>query len=263
MEPRPLPAPERSPKRQADDSDGDVAKNERPRKIQRGESPIKGAAGRRLMDQKRAAAAAAAAANKEKQEPHHAKHPSLSVSAPQPAPLPDSIVYLLSRLPPAQAYRAVRFNPEEMHKLLMSISVPPPPANHHNGVSHFSQPFFSGLVQKIAANQRNMSYFPVSQTRYHPYAVQTTADSGNDDFEEKLKDIFNAFATAPNVRPIAPPVTPTVSLGNADGFISGVFGIEKFMVPPSNKPVPTDSQALASYNRLLTILQNSRKSTSH
>ncbi|KAF3934277.1 hypothetical protein ABW19_dt0202891 [Dactylella cylindrospora] len=160
-----VPMPERSPKRQAEDSDGDVAKNERPRKIPRGESPIKGAAGRRLMDQKRAAAAAAAAANREKEsqqtQSHHTKQPSLSGQIIPPAPLlPDSILFLLSILPGAPSYRSVRFNPEEIFKLLSNLNIPPPPPNQVNGVSYFSSPEFYELLQAIAANQHTMESSP-------------------------------------------------------------------------------------------------------
>ncbi|KAK6537968.1 mRNA 3'-end-processing protein rna14, variant 2 [Orbilia ellipsospora] len=156
----PAPAPERSPKRQADDSDGDVSKNERPRKIPRGESPIKGAAGRRLMDQqKRAAAAAAASREQESRQTHHTKHASLSGQAP-PAPpptLPDPVMFLLSMLPSSHSYRSVRFNPEEIFKLLVNLNIPAPPQNQ-NGVSFFSSPPFYTMLQAISTNQHNYRF---------------------------------------------------------------------------------------------------------
>ncbi|KAF3229452.1 mRNA 3'-end-processing protein rna14 [Orbilia oligospora] len=131
---QPAALPERSPKRQAEDSDGDVSKNERPRKIARGESPIKGAAGRRLMDQQKRAAAAAA--NREQEgrhnQPHHGKHASISGTLPPPPSLPDSIMYLLSILPPSHTYRSVRFNPEEIYKLLANMNLPAPPSSQPN-----------------------------------------------------------------------------------------------------------------------------------
>ncbi|EPS44637.1 hypothetical protein H072_1418 [Dactylellina haptotyla CBS 200.50] len=154
----PVALPERSPKRQADDSDGDVSKNERPRKIPRGESPIKGAAGRRLMDQqKRAAAAAAASREQESRQTHHAKHSSMSGQQVSQQPtLPDSIMYLLTMLPSAHSYRSVRFSPEEIFKLLLSLNIPAPPPNQTNGVSYFSSAPFYSLLQTISINQHKM-----------------------------------------------------------------------------------------------------------
>ncbi|KAF3274673.1 mRNA 3'-end-processing protein rna14 [Orbilia oligospora] len=158
---QPAALPERSPKRQAEDSDGDVSKNERPRKIARGESPIKGAAGRRLMDQQKRAAAAAA--NREQEgrhnQSHHGKHASISGTLPPPPSLPDSIMYLLSILPPSHTYRSVRFNPEEIYKLLASMNLPAPPSSQPNGVSFFSSPPFHTWLQAISTNQHHFSAY--------------------------------------------------------------------------------------------------------
>ncbi|KAK6349858.1 mRNA 3'-end-processing protein rna14, variant 2 [Orbilia brochopaga] len=156
----PASAPERSPKRQADDSDGDVTKNERPRKIARGESPIKGAAGRRLMDQqKRAAAAAAANRDQETRQTqsHHTKQASMSAQQPPPSSLPDSIMFLLSILPPGHAYRSARFSPDEIYRLLLNLNIPAPPPNQINGVSYFSSRPFYELLQTISASQHNLN----------------------------------------------------------------------------------------------------------
>ncbi|EWC45584.1 hypothetical protein DRE_05442 [Drechslerella stenobrocha 248] len=156
----PVSVPERSPKRQADDSDGDVSKNERPRKIARGESPIKGAAGRRLMDQQKRAAAAAAA-NREhdtrQSQSHHSKQASISAKQAPPPSLPDPIMFLLSILPPRQSYRSVRFSPDEIYKLLVNLNIPAPPSNQTNGVSYFSSPQFYPWLQTISASQHRNS----------------------------------------------------------------------------------------------------------
>ncbi|KAF3907126.1 hypothetical protein ABW21_db0204472 [Orbilia brochopaga] len=156
----PVFAPERSPKRQADDSDGDVSKNERPRKIARGESPIKGAAGRRLMDQqKRAAAAAAANRDQETRQTqsHHTKQTSMSAQQPPPPSLPDAIMFLLSILPPGHAYQSARFSPDEIYRLLLNLNIPAPPSKQINGVSYFSSRPFYELLQAISANQHMFS----------------------------------------------------------------------------------------------------------
>lgn len=101
-----------SPKRAlpVDDIDDDF----RPRKFMRAESPLKGAAGRRLDQQKRM---------------HHANGSGSSNLAqtrmpPSPLPLPRDIVYLLSIIPPASTYDSVRFVPEKMVSLLRQLDIP-------------------------------------------------------------------------------------------------------------------------------------------
>ncbi|WEW55194.1 mRNA 3'-end-processing protein rna14 [Emydomyces testavorans] len=102
-----------SPKRAfpMDDLDDDF----RPRKFIRAESPLKGAAGRRLDQQKRT---------------HHQTNGSGASNLGQtrtpapPQPLPRDIVYLLSIIPPASTYDSVRFIPERMVNLLRQIDIP-------------------------------------------------------------------------------------------------------------------------------------------
>jgi cleavage stimulation factor subunit 3 len=68
----------------------------RPRKLARGESPLKGAAGRRLDQQRRT----------------------------QGAPLSRDITFFLSILPPAHSYNAYRFDPASMVSLVRDTPVP-------------------------------------------------------------------------------------------------------------------------------------------
>ncbi|KAF2685690.1 Suf-domain-containing protein [Lentithecium fluviatile CBS 122367] len=99
-----------SPKRPLED-----AENDQPRKMVRGESPIKGAAGRRL---------AAARGN-----------PMVGGNTPvaAPAPLPREINFLFSIIPPAHTYGdTTRFNPEALVQLLRHITLPLP-QNLHPG----------------------------------------------------------------------------------------------------------------------------------
>ncbi|KAF3926306.1 hypothetical protein AA313_de0200449 [Arthrobotrys entomopaga] len=224
----PAPAPERSPKRQADDSDGDVSKNERPRKIPRGESPIKGAAGRRLMDQqKRAAAAAAANREQESRQTHHTKQASLSGQAP-PAPpptLPDPIMFLLSMLPASHSYRSVRFNPDEIFKLLVNLNIPAPPQNQ-NGVSFFSSPPFYTMLQAISTNQHNYRF----QTENSP---PVAAIDGALPFQPQGYSLgqqvspFNSFSPLPQHYVVSPglqtpstPVLKTSVLGSRHSTVT-------------------------------------------
>lgn len=110
--PRRLPASTNSPKRPfaVDDFDDDY---NRPRKFIRAESPLKGAAGRRLDHQKRA---------------HHHHQPNGSGAAhgaqAQPPPLPRDVMFLLSIIPPASSYDATRFSPAKMVNLLRQVDIP-------------------------------------------------------------------------------------------------------------------------------------------
>ena len=101
----------KSPKRAlpTEDEDG----SPRPRKIARPESPLKGAAGRRLDQQKR---------NRQPETPQFSQpvpHP------PPPPPLPRDVMFLLSIIPKAETYHATRFSAEQLVKLLRETNIPP------------------------------------------------------------------------------------------------------------------------------------------
>ena len=85
-----------SPKRPFAADELDEQQLNRPRKLARGESPLKGAAGRRLDQQRRNQASA----------------------------LHREISFFLSILPPAGSYDSVRFNPSAMASLLAGTNVP-------------------------------------------------------------------------------------------------------------------------------------------
>jgi cleavage stimulation factor subunit 3 len=85
-----------------------------PRKLARGESPLKGAAGRRMDQQKR-------------QNVNGYPSSSLSqVYVPPPAPLPGQINFLLSIIPKASTYVDARFDPVKMVELIRDVRLPPP-----------------------------------------------------------------------------------------------------------------------------------------
>jgi len=100
-----------SPKRPLplDDSDTDGG---RPRKIVRGESPLKGAAGRRLDQQKR---------NRQNDTP---QYDGPSVPPPSPPSLPRDVLFFLSILPKAITYHGPRYEPAAMVKLLHESYIP-------------------------------------------------------------------------------------------------------------------------------------------
>ncbi|KAJ1324230.1 cleavage stimulation factor subunit 3 [Microdochium nivale] len=104
-EPSPRPQflqPTHSPKRpyQADEEEYNP-----PRKMARGVSPLKGAAGRRLDQQRRAQGGA-------------------SSQAATPLPIPRDITFLLSLIPPASTFTAPRFSPDGMVRLIANTAVP-------------------------------------------------------------------------------------------------------------------------------------------
>ena len=85
-----------------------------PRKLARGESPLKGAAGRRMDQQKR-------------QNLNGYPASSLSqVHPPPPPPLPGQINFLLSIIPKASTYVDARFDPVKMVELMRDVRLPPP-----------------------------------------------------------------------------------------------------------------------------------------
>lgn len=97
-----------SPKRPLDELEDDT---NRPRKFIRAESPLKGAAGRRLDQQKRTVNGGGLSVQ--------------GTNKPQaPAPLPREIMFLLSIIPNASSYDASRFSPEKMVSLIRQIDVP-------------------------------------------------------------------------------------------------------------------------------------------
>ena len=89
-----------SPKRPlvADDS----VDYDRPRKVARGESPLKGAAGRRMRMQK----------------------DGTQTSSKPAAPIPRDITFLLSQIPPAESYNAQRFLSDSLVRVIRDTHVP-------------------------------------------------------------------------------------------------------------------------------------------
>lgn len=98
-----------SPKRPyGEDSD---TESTRPRKLVRGESPLKGAAGRRLDQQRRAQGSSGITQQ-------------WQTSAPPTFVIPRDITFLLSIMPRAETYTATRFNPEAMVSLINTTQIP-------------------------------------------------------------------------------------------------------------------------------------------
>jgi len=127
--PRPPPAAvhiSNSPKRPfvPDESD-----SEQPRKIPRGESPLKGAAGRRLDAARRREGGSS--------------HLNVPQSIPPPS-LPREVIFLLSIIPGAHTYRETRFNAERMVELLRNTDVNRAAGNQARPAPMPGPPSFAG-----------------------------------------------------------------------------------------------------------------------
>ena len=94
---RPLPLDEPEPEAQ------------RPRKLPRGESPLAGAAGRRL---------------KQSRPPFEGTPLAGPVPFTAPPPLPREVNFLLSVIPPASAYNAMHFKADEIVRILRETPLP-------------------------------------------------------------------------------------------------------------------------------------------
>lgn len=99
-----------SPKRPLGGEESDTESG-RPRKLARGESPLKGAAGRRLDQQKR-------------MQQTHGGVQQWQANGPAPFMIPRDITFLLSIIPRAETYAATMFNPEAMVRLLGQTAIP-------------------------------------------------------------------------------------------------------------------------------------------
>jgi cleavage stimulation factor subunit 3 len=99
-----------SPKRPFEDVDNELSQ---PRKIVRGESPLKGAAGRRLDAARRNMARAAEGTNT----------PAGAAALPPP-PLPREINFLLSVIPDRKYYAERNLNPQRIVELFRATHIP-------------------------------------------------------------------------------------------------------------------------------------------
>jgi len=161
-----------SPKRPfpGDDQDSDL---NRPRKLARGESPLKGAAGRRLDQQKRL------------------QQGTPSWNAP-PFVVPRDITFLLSIIPRAELYSATKFKPEALVRLLQNAIVPdyntwkqakeesqaPPPQRYGNNTSYTAIPK-TQKVKKPQAQQFQSTYAPPVEWNGHSNGYHIPEYSGS------------------------------------------------------------------------------------
>jgi cleavage stimulation factor subunit 3 len=92
----------------------DDFEDSQPRKVARGESPLKGAAGRRMNQQQRTLGV----------NGNFQLTPLSHVQMPPPAPLPAHLAFLLSIIPKASTYEFRRFDASKMVELLRNVQIP-------------------------------------------------------------------------------------------------------------------------------------------
>ena len=172
--------PTNSPKRPMpfEESDNEAT---RPRKVARGESPLKGAAGRRLDQQKRS------------RLPNEViqYEGQTNVYPPPPPPLPRDVLFLLSIIPKASTYHATKFKPEEMVRLIRDTHIPnsvnqlrPPPPLSSNGIGLPQMPQTTHN-QYNGTFQRSISY-PIPTTHPIPVTVITIARRREDRYGQSM-----------------------------------------------------------------------------
>ena len=116
-----------SPKRKLDDSDSEAPQ----RKFMRGESPLKGAAGRRMQNVQTgsgqppggAVSGAGGGFVTKNYIPGAGGAPAVAPQPAGPAPWPREISFLLSIIPGAASYKAMQFDPGRMVELLRTVNV--------------------------------------------------------------------------------------------------------------------------------------------
>lgn len=132
-----------SPKRNANDFDASDTENansgsghgrdHRPaKKVHRGDSPLKGAAGRRLDQQKQRLRNQRGGGD----DGPRADGGRMAGAAAGPVSvIPDAVMFLLGIIPGAQSYNAVRFKPEAIVSLLRDVQLPQqaPPSRYTGG----------------------------------------------------------------------------------------------------------------------------------
>ncbi|PGH18115.1 hypothetical protein AJ79_00743 [Helicocarpus griseus UAMH5409] len=144
-----------SPKRPFALDDFDDDSSNRPRKFIRAESPLKGAAGRRLHQQKQQVqqgmnGGVGAGAGPGPAGTSYSGAGGQANKPPIPVPLPREIMFLLSIIPNVSTYDATKFSPEKMVNLLRQIDVPtsaaqlrpPAPVQQGGGRGQYMGKFF-------------------------------------------------------------------------------------------------------------------------
>lgn len=103
------------------------------KKVHRGDSPLKGAAGRRLDQQKQRLRSQRGGGD----DGQRGDGGRMAGAVGQPVSvIPDAVMFLLGIIPGAQSYNAVRFNPEAIVLLLRDVQLP----QQHLGSSRYAGP---------------------------------------------------------------------------------------------------------------------------
>ena len=187
QQPQPPPPPQQQPRQQLIDSPkrplDDDSDYGRPRKVLRGGSPLKGAAGRRMDQQRRI----------------------------QVAPLELDITFLLGILPPAYQYDFLKFSPQKITELLRSVNLAsadkdgdrdrvPGGHGHNRQVSgdyapvRALSPYESNPIARTAAAAAAASVYRNSPLRTEAYGVGGGVPGG---YETAWTPAPGAYGTPP------------------------------------------------------------------
>ena len=216
-----------SPKRALPTDDDDDSP--RPRKVARPESPLKGAAGRRLDQQKR---------NRQPQEMPQFNQP---VPHPPPPPLPRDVMFLLSIIPKAETYHATKFSAEQLVKLLRETNIP----------TSITQPPLSG-----ARGQPQNQPMAAPYQQMPPPIPQPQGPYGNSQFNGQFTggcpQFYSAYAHSAHAHPRTNPsqesfLQAPIPKNSGPGSHQALFAYPPTWTYPSapkivvNSPIPWSS----------------------
>ena len=150
-----------SPKRPLpqEDSDNEGGRQQKLARMTRDVSPLKGAAGRRLDQQKR---------NRPPQEMPQFNHLPVPIPAPPP-PLPREVNFLLGIIPKAETYQETRFNPQALVRLIRETHIPthvsqlPPPRGARGPPPPPPHQMPMSMPMSMPAYQPNIPNIPMQQ----------------------------------------------------------------------------------------------------
>lgn len=205
QEPSPRPQPQflqstNSPKRPFPTEDYESEMN-RPRKLARGESPLKGAAGRRLNQQKQLQQQGA---------------PSWQSNAP-PFVVPRDLTFLLSIIPRSEFYTSTKFSSEALVRLLTQTNVP----DHNTWKSTIEQPQQQAAPPQPPQTQHYGQRYDGMRPSYTQPPPQSlpprTSAVPPYNQGQGQSDWSASHDWAPDTRSVNPPVVPTYgAYGGAD-----------------------------------------------
>ncbi|KAI9724961.1 MAG: hypothetical protein M1812_000237 [Candelaria pacifica] len=215
-----------SPKRPLPTDESESEANP-PRKLARGESPLKGAAGRRLDQQKR---------TRERNDvpEHQIQRPA---QAPPPLQLPRDVLFLLSIIPKAETYQATKFKAEDMVRLLRETNI-------HNQVPAHQKQQGTGLPS-MPQGQINGGYSSFAYN-YQPSPLHQTVSFTSSAPEDNGNITWNRHFQGQQQHPSHGPMHASTALPND-------FQYDNTSLRPSTQNPPSQS---IDYSAIWNLLGN-------